>query len=357
MSQDIERELERILSEPASSVAARERHTLDRVLEESNGRVVLFGAGGLGTHALACLREQGTEPLAFSDNNRSLWGSRVGGLDVLPPDEAAARFGADALFIVTIWNPYHWYVETRRQLETLQCRRVVPASPVYWRFPEQFLPFYAQDLPHKVLAQADEVVAAAAIWSDDRSRHEYLQQVAWRVNGSWTFTPPSDRESYFLPDVFKLRADEVFVDCGAFDGDTLRAYLSHQPAFRQFVAIEPDETTYSKLSVYVSGLSPDIRDRITALHCAVGAERTLIPFQADGNLSSRISRGVPAIGGPVPADRGTGALQAGHVHQDGYRRGGARCAAGRPAGSSNGTARSSRFASITRRAISGRSLC
>ena len=281
-------ELVRILSEPIPSVIDRERHALDQLLEDTGPRVVLFGAGGLGRQTLACLRTIGIEPLAISDNNSRLWGSTLDGIEVLPPRVSAARFGAEACFVVTIWNPSHWYSETRTQLESLGCRWIMPPSPIYWRFPETFLPFYSQDRPHVVHQQADAVLEAAALWSDDISRREYLRHISWRSAGSWTFQRPQSTESYFLDDVFELVDDEVFIDCGAFDGDTLRAYLSRRhEAFRRFVAVEPDRGTFAALTEYVGGLPLAARDRISLVNCAVGAERAMISFEDTGGLGSK----------------------------------------------------------------------
>lgn len=303
MKNTVAEEVGRLLSEPLSSVMARERQTLDRLLEDCGRKVVLFGAGGLGKQTLASLRSIGIEPLAICDNNPKSWGTRLDGVEVVSPETAARSFAAEALFIVTIWNPYHWFSETRRQLEQLGCRRISSPSPVYWRFSETFLPFYAQDLPHRVFAQSDDVLKGAALWSDDRSRAEYLNQVSWRTSGTWTFDRPSDaeKESYFLDDVFNLVPEEVFIDCGAFDGDTLRAYLSRrQDSFRRFVAIEPDETTFAKLTNFVGGLPPGVKEKIQPVHCAVGAERSMISFQATGELSSKAAQGGSSLIPCVP---------------------------------------------------------
>ncbi len=303
MSDVIVREIEKILAEPSSSILERERFTLDRLLEETGRNVVLFGAGGLGKQTLACLRSIQVEPLAFSDNNPSTWNTDVNGVTVLQPDIAAARFGAEALFIVTIWNPYHWYTETERQLEERGCRHIAPPAPVYWRFADEFLPFYAQDLPHNLYAEGDQVLEAASIWNDDFSRHEYLRQIAWRACGSWSFRRSEYPESYFLSELFTLRSDEMFVDCGAFDGDTLRAFLSRQDdAFRRFIAIEPDQRTFSRLEAFVAGLAPRFRDKITTVHSAVGSERSMISFDADGGLSSRRSPNGASLVESVPID-------------------------------------------------------
>jgi len=211
-------------------------------------------------------------------------------LNVLPPQVAAERYGSDALFIVTIWNPQHWHTETRRQLWDLGCRQVVPPSVVYWRFSDTFLPFYAQGLPHTVYEDSAAVLKAAAVWSDDRSREEYLRQIRWRTDGEWEFSRPLGEESYFPDGVFSLVADEVFVDCGAFDGDTIRALLLRRhDDFRRILAVEPDSISFAKLQSYLAGLPPEVSRKITPLYCAVGAERRLVHFENTGEVDSHSS--------------------------------------------------------------------
>src|SRR5260370_41077105 len=114
----VPRSLKEILNEAVPSVVQRERGALESLLEEQNNRVVLFGAGSLGTRTLRELRGIGIEPLAFSDNNRERWGSIIEGCPVLSPVDAAAKYGADTLFIISIWNAAHWFVETLAQLKS-----------------------------------------------------------------------------------------------------------------------------------------------------------------------------------------------------------------------------------------------
>jgi FkbM family methyltransferase len=289
-------ELERLLTEPVSSVIDREQNTLNHLLEVCRRRVVLFGAGGLGRQTLSCLRNIGIEPLAFSDNNSLLWGNTVDGVAVLPPNVAASRFGPEALFIVAIWNPRHWYSETSQQLLSLGCEHIIPPSPVYWRFPDVFLPFYTQDLPRKVCAQSGDVLKAADLWTDSQSQREFLQQVRWRLNGEWTFERPGNGESYFPKDIIRLLPEEVLVDCGAFDGDTIQSFLMHRRGdFRMIFAIEPDSHSFTKLECYTSSLAPELKRKISLLNYAVGAERGTVRFASSGGLDAHISEDAGSI--------------------------------------------------------------
>ena len=63
--------LREILTESISAVKEREASTLDQLLSGCQNRVVLFGCGTLGRRAVNLLREIGTDPLAFCDNNPS----------------------------------------------------------------------------------------------------------------------------------------------------------------------------------------------------------------------------------------------------------------------------------------------
>src|SRR5438067_8335565 len=128
MSSSSSETLEALLRESPDHLARQQQEQFQELCASRDGRLVLFGAGGLGRKALRGLRSLGIEPIAFSDNNSELWGREVEGTPVLPPPEAAGRFGDGALFVVTIWSPGsgHRYVETRARLTDLGCTAILP---------------------------------------------------------------------------------------------------------------------------------------------------------------------------------------------------------------------------------------
>jgi FkbM family methyltransferase len=146
----------------------------------------------------------------------------------------------------------------------LGVRTVVPFFALLWRYPERYLPHYAHDLPHKVLDAGPEIRHAAALLSDLRSRREFTAQVRWRLNpASDTGLPGSRDDLYFPEDLIALRSDETFIDCGAFDGDTLRDFLQRvQGEFRRFVAFEPDPRNLVKLAETVESMPAVARERV-----------------------------------------------------------------------------------------------
>jgi FkbM family methyltransferase len=87
-----------------------------------------------------------------------------------------------------------------------------------------------------------------------------------------------------------LQANEVFVDCGAFDGDTIASFLAQpKPGFHKIIAFEPDPGNFEKLQRNVAGRAE--RDRIVLHRAATGAENCAVRFSADGNSSSAVGTG------------------------------------------------------------------
>jgi FkbM family methyltransferase len=113
---------------------------------------------------------------------------------------------------------------------------------------------------------------------------------------------PVQHEIYFPDDLLTLRRDEVFVDCGAFDGDTIRRYLARQRAFGRIKAFEADPANFKKLESYIAKLPEHQRIRIDAYPYAVSSRTQVLSFAATGNEAASVRSGagsVPVQGRPL----------------------------------------------------------
>jgi FkbM family methyltransferase len=296
-------ELDLLLSEPLGSVRDRETSAFDKLLAGCGNRLVLFGAGNLGRKVLQCLRSIGIEPLAFADNGASKWGSQVDGVPVLSPKDSAARYGTSALFLVTIWSLGHFYPDSFAQLGRLGCTHVESTASLRWKFADQLLPDFCQDLPHKLYEQATEVRAAASLWADDSSSRVYLNHVKWRALGDLgALGAPIKEESYFLDSLYRIDDHEVFVDCGAYTGDTAEQVIRRNPAFFKIVAIEADPENFDRLKQWIGTLEASVASRINALNIAVGAKRGKLRFQAGGGEGAKLASDGNVVVECVPID-------------------------------------------------------
>jgi FkbM family methyltransferase len=280
--------LAELRSESAAQTAARVREAWRAVAGAAPFHMVIFGCGQLGRFVLPAVRAAGLEPLAYCDNNPRTWGTEIDGVRVLSPADAAQRWGASAPFLTAVYNSG----SIRHQLRELGCRWVVPYPAFFWEHAACLPAEERLALPQHLAEHVGEIQAVYALLADDRSRHEFLAQIRWRWLLDYACLPPHDRpaDMYFPPDLMALSADEVLVDCGAFDGDSIRLFLEKTGGkFQRIHAFEPDPGNICALTRYLSALPPEIASRIDVEPCAVGRENGIVRFQAEGSAGSKLS--------------------------------------------------------------------
>lgn len=286
-------ELEVLLNESPESVAERVRTTHDKLSTPFNNQLILFGTGKLGRRTLKGLREVGIEPLAFCDNNAVIWGSDIEGLKVLSPEQAVSDFGRKAAFVVTIWNDTlgHPLEEVRKQLQSYGDCTVVSFLPLYWKYHKKLLPYFSLDLPSKILAAREELLAITVFIEDRESRLNFFKNIKSRFAGELQILPGSiDKRIQFKNEFFKPNKEEVFVDAGAYNGDTLKLILESSPLeFKEFIALEPDPQNFTKLNDLVGTYDDKLRSKITTFPVAVSSFNGEISFDGSGTEQAQIS--------------------------------------------------------------------
>jgi FkbM family methyltransferase len=284
--EQLENILRRIETEPPDTVRARERSAFDDLASPLGKRLVLFGTGPLGKGVLAGLRRAGVEPLAFADNNRDLWHQQVMGLPVLSPTEAAELHGRTACFVVTIYQGS----SARRQLASLGCQRVVACAPLLWKYADIFIPQCSLELPHRFREQCHSIRQCYATLGDELSKRELREQLLWRYWLDFSvLSPPLDAsDTYFPMDLLLPLPDEVFVDCGSFDGESTRSFNRHWGGeFRHVFAFEPDPVNRGALASNVEAMR--IGDRVTVIPYAVGNTNGHVSFACNSSVTSRVT--------------------------------------------------------------------
>jgi FkbM family methyltransferase len=284
-------ELRAMLDELPVDARAREQRLFVELQAHPGMPIVLFGAGGLGRRTLSMLRSNGRDVSAFVDNDVARWGSDLEGVPVLSPDDATARFASDGLAIVTIWRAEggHDFLATREGLHEAGWQRVESFIPLFWSYRADALPYITIDVPTNVLAARDDVLAAADLWSDSRSLREYVAQVRWRLTGDFAALPPAEAHQYFAEGIVEVGPDEVFVDCGAFTGDTLLDVAKRVDSWRAYHAFEPDPASFDALQAAVATLPASMAERVHLHKAATSEHRGKAHFSATGLGSASLS--------------------------------------------------------------------
>jgi FkbM family methyltransferase len=257
---------------------------------EGRPRIVLYGAGTHGRAVLERLRAAGAEPVAFADDTPSKQGQLLDGLQILSPEKIAARFGSHVVFAVTILNPTLRFLNAEKRIRRRTGCEVWSLLALARRFPDALLPYLQYDRPGQILKNASHIRRAFETFSDDESRQQFVAHLNFRLNGRYDLLPVKSEPAYFPRDLIaQFSSDSTFVDCGAYDGDTIRQFLRHQGGrFGTIVAFEPDRHNYESLTAYVRSLGTDVASRIHLYHGAVGERSGEAPFDETGDMSAAV---------------------------------------------------------------------
>jgi FkbM family methyltransferase len=240
--------------------------------------IVSFGAGNLGRRIARAVH-----PVLICDNNPSLWDSLIEGIPVASPEVAVKRY-PDATFVVAIWHPSRCETVPDRmsQLRSLGASNVVPFYDLFADYPNLLLPNLFWERPDYYAERAEEISRGRALL-DAEGRAEFDRQMQLRL-GDFSGQLIDPGVQYFPEGLFQLGRNEVFIDCGAYDGDTIsefrRATGDH---FAQIIAFEPDPENFAALKSAVDG-----DPRIALQPYATDARRKTVRFTA-GGTGARIS--------------------------------------------------------------------
>lgn len=141
----------------------------------------------------------------------------------------------------------------------------------------------------------DEVVKAYDTLSTDLSKKKYFEIVKARISGTSIPEEVITSNQYFCLSPFKMRnKNEIFVDCGAYVGDSLEQYLFCKSGiFRKVVVIEPDERNIEALERRVDRLRGEwcTGDSSIEIICgAIGKDKGEIGIDCSiDSLSTKIS--------------------------------------------------------------------
>lgn len=88
-----------------------------------------------------------------------------------------------------------------------------------------------------------------SVLADEKSKITYQKNISYRCDCHLKNHPPfSLKDQYFPKNIIKLSDNEVFVDCGAFDGDTIQKFIKESKGkYKQIISFETNRINFKNL--------------------------------------------------------------------------------------------------------------
>jgi len=264
----------------AALLAGRANYRQDVTrLVQNHSYVVFYGCGAILNSIVDTWTEQIGRPIDFCcDSNPEKWGRLFAGVRCLSPDELVKIKDRCAVF-VTIG-------QFRPVLKFLTATGFSTVNLIY-KYDLETSDFLDKHDPGEVAAGLRR---ARQLFCDQKSL-DVFDSILERVFGGGKnpdlMVNVCEGDQYFPADIIRLSEHECFVDVGAFDGDTVRDFVTRTGGqFDRVDAFEVSRINYSHLTANVA-LMPGA-DRINALNLGI--------WDADCDVTYSIGQSQSTIG-------------------------------------------------------------
>lgn len=137
-----------------------------------------------------------------------------------------------------------------------------------------------------IVKNLDNFFLAYNLLEDEISKKTFTAFINAKISGkSDALYDLYASDQYFPKDIIVLDNNEVFVDCGAYNGDTVQKFISEtQGNYNKIYAFEPDKNAFEKLCLFVD--KNNICE-IVLLNKGVWSKKTELMFNPDPNRGER----------------------------------------------------------------------
>lgn len=209
-------------------------------IRDKNMPVVIYGAGDFALNIAKLLREHGIEPVAYAVDHEYYSPSKL--LDGAPiwdfsllkkyPEKFAVVLGIGAESVVRN------FLDNKNLIKFTLSAGYGKIAPIDYDF---------------IMANQKDFQESYECFADDLSREVMLAYLNLKVSGdiSWNIDVCSCRTEYFDEEIIDHLSNGVFVDCGAYRGDTIESFINWSNGdYSHIYAMESDLNNIAALKLY-----------------------------------------------------------------------------------------------------------
>lgn len=257
-------------------------------LVSGDGPIYIYGAGNVGKDVCRILKRRGIAVAALLDRNAkpdAAWE----GVPVRKPDDPAilAADRKNARVLIGIFNRETEIPPVMSMLNSLGYSKVTGFVDVHHALAKELGDRFWLTSRDFYASQQNEIAKAEALFTDDKSRVLFRQLICFRLTGDYTALPAPSLDDQYFPKYLPAWTSPLrMIDCGAYDGDTLRAIAERKLAVDAIAAFEPDPENFAKAVKTAHDLFPG---KVTVEPYGVDSSKKEVRFASGQGSSSNIS--------------------------------------------------------------------
>lgn len=215
-------------------------------LKEDGKPTVIYGMGDAAERIIKILKENGIEPDDIFASDEFVRGHSFLGKKVLKYSQICEKY--EDFNIVLAFATHIPDVLNRIKQMNTEHSVFAPDIPVAGNglFTEKYFEEHRADF--------QQVYDRLA---DDESKKAYENVLKFKISGKvdYLYSCNEYDKGKIYKDILKLKSDETIIDCGAYDGDTIREFTASTGGkYNHIYALEPDGKNFKKLCRNTNGM-------------------------------------------------------------------------------------------------------
>jgi FkbM family methyltransferase len=228
----------------------------------------IFCAGSAGRSAKENLANMGINTYRFIDNNKEKIGKTVDDIPVISLSDAK-NDPQKTIIIATLL--YYDDILSQCLENGITLDEICFADFQYYDGSDETLRFFCEN--------SGAIYEIFEKCIDDESREAFIVNLLYKLsyNRQDYKCPKSDfSKRYFDRELMHLSETEVFLDCGAHDGDTVIEFCERvNGKFKKVIAFEPDNENFKYLTANTA-----LYNNVICVNAGVGEEKKSVSFSA-----------------------------------------------------------------------------
>lgn len=256
-----------------SSLAAFQAAVAPRTLQT----IAILGAASEGRRLTELCSHTGIKVAALVDDHPAKVGTELNGI---PVRSFAAFDQIDRSVPIIIAS--HRVLGATEKLRAMGFQSVMPFAALEVAAPDRFPPHMFYDgLIEDLWEHRDRYAQLHGMLADQRSRDVLDAVLAFRQTlDPATLRPVLDEDDLYAPKgLFRFSDREVYVEGGAYDGDTIATFIARvNGRFERVYAFEPDPLTFARLSGNFAQ-----EPRVSPIHAGLHRSTGVLRFRDDAS--------------------------------------------------------------------------
>lgn len=243
--------------------------------------LVIMPAGQQAVSFYNYLKAHSVKIAFFVDNDPQKHGTKIDGVSVISFEKYKE-----------LYSDLNLVIATNEIIEALIINQIKEGGSDSYFYPIEtdYYCFNAVEIDsaYELIIKDLEVFSDAySLFNDDLSKETFINLLNYRITNNNCYLKVVARpqsNQYLEPDIYAVTPKDHFVDCGAFDGDTLKAVMSVVGNnLAAYYGFEPDLENFIKLENVAGNYS-----NMHLKNVGVFKENTVLRFESSSNSLSRI---------------------------------------------------------------------